>query len=285
MPSFLPIDINKTAVQVSNVTNALPPSLSSKVGINPLAAGQAGNNPIIAGLQNLAKNQLGGDAGNFLSSLIQQGSAFPYKKPVSFILIDRNGKPVTPVNPAFAAGYFFKMFVNPSNMTINYPAKTVSAVRTLSGWKLHHWYPEIGGITADGIIGNMLERYNRDLKDSVAWKSFKQLISIYQNNGIPVNASNSNQGRINLQNQFAPTVGITFDKVTYYGYFENFTYVESEDTPHTIKYNFSFKFLSYADLEDIPGLTREGGMDREVGAAFDATFQQAAQWASAKTKF
>jgi len=264
MSSFLPVDVNKAGTLVSSITKALPPSLSQAVGgdVGAISRGQVGSNPIVSKLQNVAEQAIPG-AGR----LIQQQSAFPYKKQVMFLLLDRNGSPVTPPvnNPeGFQPGYMFKMHVNPSNFNVTIPPKTVSQVRTLGGWKLQHWYPEIGTIGAEGIIGNMLERFNRDLKDSSAWRGFKKLLNIFQQNGIPYAPPASQGNRYSLQRQFAPTVSCFYDRVRYDGYFENLSYTESQDMPHTISYNFTFRFLQYMDLADIPGLTREASVDASI---------------------
>lgn len=261
MSSFLPVDINQASTIISNVTSSLPPTLSQAVG-NALPVGQIGASPLITKIQNLANSALPG-AGN----LFQQQSAFPYKKIVSFMLLDRNGAPLAvPANSqdGFQPGYFFKMSVNPSNFNVSLPPKTIVPVRTLGGWKIQHWYPDIGSIKADGIIGNMLERFNRDLKDSAAWRQFQKLVTVYQNNGVPYSTPGTNATRQDLQSLFAPTAVCIYDKVRYDGYFESFDYTESEDTPHTVKYSMSFRFLQYMDLADIPGLTRAASVDASV---------------------
>ena len=265
MSSLLPVDINKVGTLVSNVTKALPPSLSQAVGgdLGGIANGQVGANPIIPKLQDFANKHIGPGAGRF----IQQQSAFPYKKLVSFLLLDKGGSPVTPPvnNPeGFQPGYMFKMHVNPSNFNVTVPPKTVAQVRTLGGWKLQHWYPEIGTIAADGIIGNMLERYNRDLKDSAAWRGFRKIMKIYQQNGIPYAPPSSQSNRFSLQRQFAPIVSCFYDRVRYDGYFEALSYTESQDSPHTVSYSLTFRFLQYMDLADIPGLTREASIDASI---------------------
>ena len=263
MSSFLPVDINQVSTLVSNVTNSLPPSLSQVVG-NKLPVGQVGNSTIVSALQKYANQQSGSLQ---LGNLIQQQSAFPYKKQVVWLLLDRNGVPIVPPgnNPlGFSPGYMFKMHINPSNFVVTIPPTTGAQFRTWGGRKLQHWYPEIGTIAGDGIIGNMLERFNRDLKDSAAWNGFKQLLTIYQQNGIPYTPPTSQANRYTLQQQFAPIVTCFYDRVRYDGYFENISYTESQETPHTIAYNFTFRFLQYMDLADIPGLTREASVDASI---------------------
>lgn len=262
MADFLPQDIlNGGGSLIQNIEQALPSTISSSVGNK---AGQIGNNPIISKLQDItAAVGINGPNG----SLIKQQSAFPYKKAVSFMLKDRRGNllqpPVGNVE-GFQPGYFFKMFVNPSNFTITEPPKTVVPIRTLGGWRVQYWYPEIGTIRADGVIGNMLERFNRDLKDSDAWRGFRKLISVYRTNGVRYGNFDKGLNRKLLQDSFAPIAVCIFDKNQYEGYFESLEYTEAEDTPHTIKYSLSFRFLNNVQLDDIPGITRESSVDASI---------------------
>jgi hypothetical protein len=261
MASINPINLlNGGPELLGEVADNLPPVLSSRAGA---AAGQIGSNPIITEVQKLAGQT--GIPG--LADIVQQQSSFPYKKPVSFMLKNRDGQLLKP--PAgsvdnFKDGYFFKMFVNPSNLSITEPPKTVVPIRTLGGWRVQYWYPDMGTLRADGVIGNMLERYNRDLKDSAAWRGFRKLINIYRTNGVAYLSNPSTASRISLQASFAPIAVCIFDKNQYEGYFENLEYTESEDTPHTIKYSFSFRFLNNIQLDDIPGITREAGLDASI---------------------
>jgi len=261
MSSFFPVDLNKTGQVISNATNLLPPTLSTQVG-NKIV-GQIGNSNLTKNIVGLAG---GGQVGQLVGSLVKQESAFPYKKPVSFLLLDRHRRLAQPPSDGngFAPGYFFKMLVNPSQFTVTPPQRTIVPTRTMGGWKIQHWYPEIGGITAEGMIGNMLERFNRDLKDSNAYRSFKKLLTVYQSNGVSAPYQGTGIGRTTAQDAFTPTAQCIYDKVVYEGYFENFSYTEAEDLPHSIRYNFTFKFLTTTDIDDMPGLTRDRAIDASV---------------------
>ena len=255
--NFITQNLEQAGTLVQAATQNLPSTLSTRIGA---AGGQLGSNPAITALSNLASN-IGIQGPN--GSLLKQQSAFPYKKAVSFFLRDRNHQLVQPSDPSFQAGYFFKMHINPSNFSVTLPPKTVVPIRTLGGWKLQYWYPELGSIKADGMIGNMLEAYNRDLKDSAAWRGFSKLVKVYTQNGIPYTAPGTANRRL-AQNAFSPIAVCVFDKNQYEGYFENLEYTESEETPHTIKYSFSFKFANNLALDDIAGLTRESSIDASV---------------------
>lgn len=256
--NFITTNVDQASTLVQAAADALPATLSSAVGNK---VGQIGSSRAVDQLSNLVNN-LGIQGPN--GSLIKQQSAFPYRKPVSFFLRDRfHNLIVPPENSGFQKGYFFKMHVNPSNFNVSLPPKSVVPIRTLGGWKLQYWYPELGSIKADGIIGNMLEPFNRDLKDSKAWTGFNRLMQVYAQNGIPYTAPGSNNRRLR-QSAFTPIAVCIFDRSQYEGYFETLEYTESEETPHTIKYSFSFKFVNNLDLSDVPGLTRESSVDASV---------------------
>lgn len=258
MSSFIPLALTDTTTVVSQQLRPVSPVLSQFVGQQKTA--QLGNSPSITALQNLASPYIGSTAASFL---FRQQSAIPPRKYVSFALRTKDGKlaPKPEPNPYdLSDGYAFQMYINPSNLTITHPPKTINATRTLGGWKLQHWYPDLGSISGDGVIGNMLERFNTDLKDSTAWRSFAKLLGIYQLNGLKFVAAPQGQNRFNLQSAFFPIAELTFDQMTYSGYFESFNYTESEDTPHTIKYQFAFKFVNYIDSRDIAGMTKIAGM-------------------------
>lgn len=259
--NFITENLDQAGSLVQAAANALPATLSSSVGN---IVGQNGNNKAVNALSNLLTNNgIVGPNG----SLLKQQSAFPYKKMVTFFLRDRSHNLIQPSDKNFRPGYQFTMRINPSNFNVTLPPKTVVPIRTLGGWKLQYWYPELGSIKADGTIGNMLEAFNRDLKDSAAWRNFTSLVKVYTQNGIPYTAPGTANRRL-AQNAFAPIAVCVFDKNQYEGYFESLDYTESEETPHTIKYSFNFKFVNNLDLGDIPGMTRESSIDASLLNAF-----------------
>lgn len=192
------------------------------------------------------------DLGAGVRSIINQQAPFPGKKIVTFFLLDKNGNLVIPTDGSFQPGYLFNMAVNPSNLNITYPPKSVVPVRTMGGWVLQHWYPDLGSLTAEGIIGTLLQRYNTETKKTPNWNNFKKLIKIYQNNSIAYQPSNLDRNNAS----FNPTVVCVYDRVTYKGYFENFSYSEEQEQPFTRRYNWSFKFLEMIETQDIVELTR-----------------------------
>jgi len=180
----------------------------------------------------------------------------PKKKNVTFSLSNENGELVNHGNPKYALGYMFTMSVNPSSFKISYPAKTVNQIRTMGGWVLQHWYPEIGTISCDGIIGNLLQRYNRDTKDTDRWQYFDKLRAVFLNNGVPYQSTPFNR----QTKQFNPVAKCLYDEVEYIGYFESFNMSESQENPWTRDYDFTFRFVSMNDTSDMVARTIVGGV-------------------------
>lgn len=187
-------------------------------------------------------------------AVVNQQLPFPTKKLMTFFLLDKSGNLVIPTDGSFQKGYLFNLLINPTSFQIAYPPKTINAVRTMGGWVMQHWYPDLGTITANGIIGNLLQSANTDVKKTPNWDIFKKLIRVYQNNGVPYRT-----GPLKRQDtQFNPTAVIVYDRVTYSGYFENFDFTEEEANPWTRNYNLTFKFVDMVETMDIVERTRQG---------------------------
>jgi hypothetical protein len=253
MSTFIPINFNTASQSVVDLTSSLPPNIAEPINAY---IGQAGNSGAITQLQNIA-------VGTPLQGKIFQQSAFPTKKSVSFYIKGKDGKPFDKVGEGFKPGYFFNMYINPSSMSVSLPPKTINKTRTLGGWNVQHWFPETGSLSFEGIIGNMLERFNSNLKDSDAWRGFKKLMDIYDKNGLPYKGLDSNDRKL-AQLNFHPSAVCVYDGVQYDGYFEKLDYVEAEDMPHTIKYNFQFTYLQTMDTKDIETLTQGFAIDSSV---------------------
>ncbi len=207
-------------------------------------------------LQESAGNALASEINELaggLRAVISQANPFNKKKIMTFYLLDRNGVMVKPNDDSFQDGYLFNLLINPSNFTITLPPKTINPVRTMGGWVIQHWYPDIGTIQADGMIGNMLQRFNDDVKKTDNWANFKKLIRVFQNNGVPYTQNKGIRG----QRDFNPIAVCTYDRTSYFGYFESFSFPEQEDKPFTRTYNFTFKYVDMVETEDIVELTRD----------------------------
>lgn len=206
---------------------------------------QSANNAVASEINEIAAG---------VRAVVNQQLPFPKKKLVTFFLLNKEGNLVSPSDGSFQPGYLFNMAVNPSSFTIEYPQKTINPIRTMGGWVFQHWYPELGSITADGIIGNLLQRYNDDVKKTPNWDNFKKLIKVYQNNGVAYQTGPIGRNSA----QFNPTSVCVYDRVTYYGYFSNFSFTEEQEQPWTRKYNFNFKFYDMIETLDIVERTRQG---------------------------
>ena len=237
--------------------------------INPIKDSLSSLNPanIVdqarVGLTNSAQHYIN-EAAQLLPGRIRQDPRPPIKT-VSFRLLDTQYNPA-PVNTVQAAGFSkpgfqFEMSVNPASWAIAYPQRTVTPVRTLGGWQLQYWFPEMGSITGNGIIGQLLKAFNDvSFKNSIDWNNFNNLLQIYLYNGVgyrtkgPGGSFNTSRNNPN----FFPIVECIYDGYIYYGYFESFTLTETEDQPFTRSYDFSFKYFDSLDISNLIGLTSEG---------------------------
>lgn len=244
MAEFNPLQLIGNDVAKSVDQSKIPlPFSPNDLGNQALQLSQTVGNTLSSEL-----NELG--AG--VRSVVNQQLPFPGKKLVTFFLLDSKGNLVQPTDGSFQPGYLFNMAVNPSNLQIMYPNKTVNPVRTMGGWVMQHWFPELGQLTAEGIIGNLLQRYNTETKKTPNWDNFKKLIKVYQNNSVIYQPENTNRNNA----AFNPTAVCVYDRVTYRGYFESFNYTEEQDQPYTRRYNFSYKFTDMVETQDIVELTR-----------------------------
>jgi hypothetical protein len=175
---------------------------------------------------------------------------FPGKRIMTFFLLDSNGNLAKPTDGYFQPGFLFNMSINPSNFKNTLPAKTVNETRTLGGWNLQHWYPELGTINADGMIGNLLQKYNTDVKKTPNWDIFKRLINVYRQNSVPYQTG-QNADRTQAHALYNPTAVIVYHHVTYRGFFQSFDIDENEANPWTRNYTFTFKYTQMIETEDI----------------------------------
>ena len=243
--------IQNTQEQIGQSANTV---LNSVVGANdrlnqqlPLSADAIANRlrGVVAGGANTVQNQIN----NLL--VANKQDPLPNRVPVGFELIDNNGRPV-PSLPGF------DMMVNPASWQVDLPQKTVQQVKTLGGIQLQYWYPDLGTISANGIIGNMLTASNNtSMLKSDAWIYFKRLVDTFLGNGIASfrGASPATIGQV----PFRPTVKIRYYGYTYLGYFETFQFTESEDNPFTRDYSLTYKFYDFDYLDDISVASADPG--------------------------
>ena len=243
--------LKNTEEQIGQSANTV---LNSVLGANdrlneqlPLSSDAIANRirGVIAGGANTVQNQIN----NLL--VANKQDPLPNRVPVNFELIDNAGRPV-PSLPGF------DMLVNPSNWQVDFPQKSVQQIKTLGGIQLQYWYPELGSITGQGIIGNMLSANNSSsMLKSEAWKYFQRLVDTFLANGISSfrGATPATIGEV----PFRPTVKIRYYGYTYFGYFETFQFTESEDNPYSRDYSFSYKFYDFDYVDDIAQASADPG--------------------------
>jgi len=126
--------------------------------------------------------------------------------------------------------------INPQDFQINYAKKT-NRYQTFNAFVEEYWGEELDTITCSGSTGAFiseelgLDTINRTKTGS--YFKFQDILDIYRNNGNVYNDS----GRVLRKGK----VVIFFDPGTYFGYFENFSYTESADSPFKFVFNFTFK--------------------------------------------
>ena len=244
MAQFVPIDITQQASKAIDQVKADLPFDSNSWENQIQQLNQTASNVVASEI-----NDLAGGA----RTLANQYAPFPAKKLVTFYLLDAQGKLAQTDGSSFQPGYLFNMTVNPSQFNITYPPKTIVPVRTMGGWVLQHWYPDIGTISANGIIGNLLQQYNTDVKKTPNWAGFMKLLTVYQNNGVPYAMNKGQRGT----RSFNPVVVCVYDGNTYHGYFENLIFEENQEQPYTRNYTFNYRFVNMLQTQDIVSLTRD----------------------------
>lgn len=136
------------------------------------------------------------------------------------------------------------MFVNPSDMTINYQ-RIVSDQLSRGGWIIEHHGEELDRLEFSGSTGGFytqqtgLCRYTR--KDSGAYKNLIELVIFYKNNGLVY--SDIDPRRIDL----VGSVSLEFDRTTYIGCFDTFSLTEDASAENLLRYSFGFVVRSTGD--------------------------------------
>lgn len=128
------------------------------------------------------------------------------------------------------------LHVNPS--TINESKnKRIERFQTRGGWVEQHWQDELDEISCDGSTGafmNVLTGLASILRQrTIAWDRFRDLYDLYRNNGSVYDP----YGNIVLQGD----VMLMYDRGTYIGYFKQFDFEETDDSPFAFKMSWTFK--------------------------------------------
>lgn len=126
--------------------------------------------------------------------------------------------------------------INPQNFQIAYAKKT-HRYQTFNAFVEEYWGEEMDTITCQGSTGAFIaEDIGLDTltrtRTSPYFK-FQDVLDVYRNNGNVYN----DKGQVLRKGKIV----IFFDPGTYFGYFENFSYTESAESPFKFVFNFSFK--------------------------------------------
>lgn len=134
------------------------------------------------------------------------------------------------------------MLINPKTFERN-SSKIITQQKTRGGWVEYHWGDELDTLTASGATASFVLPYaglasgsskpyvNRTI--TMGYLNFLSLLEIYRSNGliwdekgIPVSAG---------------TIRLFYDNTYYSGYFESFSFQESDRIPYRFNIDFVFK--------------------------------------------
>jgi len=140
------------------------------------------------------------------------------------------------------------MHVNPANINMSHQKK-VERIQTRGGFVEQHWGDELDDISADGSTGafiNIRTGLSAVMRRrTIAWDRFRDLYDLYRNNG----SLHDPYGNIVLQGN----IMLMWDRGTYLGYFKQFDFEETDDTPFAFKLSWNFK-VQHTILKVAPSL-------------------------------
>jgi len=128
------------------------------------------------------------------------------------------------------------LHVNPSSLSLNY-SKVITRIQTLGGFVEQHFGDALGSVSVSQSTGAFvsvergLDAFDR--KNTVAYRKFQQLLSVFKSNG----SVYDDRGVV----QFNGRVRIVFGGGVYDGYFTSFSVEENADTPFNFQLSFDFK--------------------------------------------
>lgn len=128
------------------------------------------------------------------------------------------------------------MHVNPSTFNES-NTKKVERIQTRGGFVEQHWPDDLDEISADGSTGAFMNAFTGTAsimrQRTIAWDRFRDLYDLYRNNGSVYDP----YGNVVLQGD----VRLMYDRGTYLGYFRQFQFEETEDSPFAFHVSWSFK--------------------------------------------
>jgi hypothetical protein len=202
----------------------------------------------------------------------------PNETPMYIEMIDSNYQPCAIQVSDGSIIQALRLAPNPDSMIIN-SSKIVSKYNTMTRWVETHWGDELDTITFSGSTFSFmayksgssspgLTVVNRQTTD--AYIMLKELIRFYRTNGSLYQDSGTyvpeNETSFETANQYSPSVvflnkypefksrhpresmirerlylRITFDFVSFVGYFETFDFIEDSSSPYRFTYSAIFK--------------------------------------------
>jgi hypothetical protein len=168
--------------------------------------------------------------------------------------------------------YTLVMYINPQQMSLKMQQK-ITREQTIAGWVEFHWGEDLISISCDAVSGAFQDPktglllapfsdgYGRNRTDSPAWKKFEELAILFKNNGYvwttgmgtKPNGKLGEQARNKSLDRYygdfnqpgypmaKGELTLEYDGRIYPGFFENFSWKESADSPYMISFNFSYK--------------------------------------------
>jgi hypothetical protein len=131
---------------------------------------------------------------------------------------------------------FLYLHVNPSSLDLGY-SKVITRIQTLGGFVEQHFGDQLTTVSASMVTGGFIsvERglTTFDRRNTIAYRKFQQLLSVFKSNG----SVYDDRGVV----QFNGRIRIVFGGGTYDGYFTNFEVSESAEKPFMFDLSFSFK--------------------------------------------
>ena len=134
------------------------------------------------------------------------------------------------------------MHINPTTFNQGFQKK-IQRYTTLNAFVEEYWGEELDTISCTGSTGGFFldgeteydvpSLVSRNRNQTKSFFKFQDILDLYRNNG---DVYDSN-GRVIKKGH----VILTFDIGTYYGYFENFNYLEDAETPYRFTFDFSYK--------------------------------------------
>lgn len=128
------------------------------------------------------------------------------------------------------------MHINPSTFSMSFQKK-INRTQTFDAFLEEYWGEELDTITSSGSTGGFIlpdtGLTNVHKTETEPYFKFQDLIDLYRNNGNVYDEV----GRVVRKGHIV----LSFDKGTYFGYFESFNYTEDADIPYRFVFDFTYK--------------------------------------------